>query len=98
MSEVSFLPGAKEDYRAGYAWYFENGEHIADSFETAVDDALRVIGEAPYRGARYDDRHHCYLLRRFPYSIIYRIERDAVVVVAVAHGKRNPDYWRKRET
>ena len=96
MTELSFLPGANLDYRAAYAWYRERGEHLADSFEAAVDRALELITETPGRFAKYDDRHRCYLLRRFPYLIVYRVEDNQVLVVAVAHGRRQPGYWQDR--
>jgi plasmid stabilization system protein ParE len=37
-----------------------------------------------------------FLIRRFPYAIYYTIERDAVVIWAVKHLHRNPDYWQHR--
>ncbi len=33
-------------------------------------------------------------MRRFPYGLIYRIQSDRVVIVAVMHLKRRPFYWR----
>lgn len=57
MAELSFLPGADEDYRAAYAWYHGRGRHLAESFESAVDQALTLIAEAPHRFARYDEQH-----------------------------------------
>ena len=98
MSEPAFLPGAREDYRDAYAWYHERGEHLAESFESAIDQALMRIAEAPERFGRYDARHRCFLLRRFPYSIVYRVEEaDRVIVVAVAHHRRQPGYWQDRD-
>jgi hypothetical protein len=35
-------------------------------------------------------------MRRFPFSIVYYTVDDIVRVVAVAHGKRRPGYWRRR--
>ena len=32
----------------------------------------------------------------FPYNVLYSIERDLIVIVAVAHQKRRPTYWRTR--
>ena len=36
------------------------------------------------------------LLRVFPYSLLYTIESDFILIVAVMHGKRRPGYWRYR--
>lgn len=32
-------------------------------------------------------------MNRFPYSVVYRIEHDAILVFAVAHLRRRPGYW-----
>ena len=37
-----------------------------------------------------------YLMRRFPYLVVYRATPDKLQVIAVAHGKRKPGYWRNR--
>ena len=36
------------------------------------------------------------LVRRFPFGILYRIEPEEIVIVAVAHLRRKPGYWRER--
>ena len=33
------------------------------------------------------------LLARFPYGLIYGVDRETIVVVAVAHLHREPRYW-----
>ena len=35
-------------------------------------------------------------LRRFPYGLIYARDRDEILILAVAHTRRKPDYWRDR--
>lgn len=96
MAELVLLPEAMEDYRAAYAWYHKRGEHLSAAFEAEVDHALERVGAAPGRFAKYDDRHRFFLLRRFPFSLVYRVEDDRVLVVAVAHAKRKPRYWEGR--
>ncbi|MBY0228599.1 MAG: type II toxin-antitoxin system RelE/ParE family toxin [Gemmataceae bacterium] len=51
-------------------------------------DPLRYEGDAGCREA---------ILIRHPYSVIYRVEEDGIVlVVAVAHSSREPGYWQRR--
>ncbi len=40
----------------------------------------------------YEDARRC-IVRRFPYGIIYVQEKDVIVILAIAHLHRNPDYW-----
>jgi plasmid stabilization system protein ParE len=60
-----------------------------------MEVALQRIADSPEASPRCDDRHRFYLLRRYPYSVIYRVESGNVLVVAVAHGRRAP-YWQGR--
>jgi toxin ParE1/3/4 len=62
-----------------------------------VERALRRIQVNPAWGASYKStecRH--FLVRRFPYVIFYGELEDAVRILAAAHAKRRPDYWRSR--
>jgi hypothetical protein len=36
-------------------------------------------------------------MRRFPFSLIYRVDRDTIAILAVAHHSRRPGYWRRRD-
>ncbi|MHB9003921.1 MAG: type II toxin-antitoxin system RelE/ParE family toxin [Coriobacteriia bacterium] len=36
------------------------------------------------------------VLAKFPYSLIYEIDGDVVLILAVAHQRRRPHYWRER--
>lgn len=96
MVKIVFLPGADADYRQASAWYQERSAQAAAGFEAAVEVALRAIGEAPERWPLSDDRHRFYSLRRYPYSIFYRVEAQRVLVVALAHTSRADSYWRGR--
>jgi plasmid stabilization system protein ParE len=35
------------------------------------------------------------LMRRFPYSVIYEISEDALLILAIGHQHRRPYYWQK---
>ncbi|WP_102017610.1 type II toxin-antitoxin system RelE/ParE family toxin [Rhodopirellula islandica] len=50
------------------------------------------------RFPKCDARHRFYLLRRFPFRVIYRVDGEDVVVVAVAHGSQDPNYWATRRS
>jgi plasmid stabilization system protein ParE len=92
-----FLPGADADYQEAFDWYFKRSPRAADGFEAAVEQALREIVEAPTRWPLLDERHRFHLLKTYPYYLVYRIDEEQVVVVAVAHGRRHPEYWKGRD-
>ncbi len=96
MAEIALLPAAEADYHEALAWYQARSPQAAAGFEAAVEVALRAISNAPGRWPMCDDRHRFYVLRRYPYSIIYRDEAGDVLVVAVAHSSRSASYRRDR--
>ena len=96
MDEAQFHPLARDEYASAYSWYFARSETAAYKFEIAFDRALHEIVEAPLRWHPVDARHRTHLLKRFPYQIIYRVVGENIVIVAVAHAKRRPGYWKGR--
>lgn len=96
MIPVAFEPEAADDVRASFDWYEGQRRGLGSRFLDAVSDAVVRIAEAPhahptqYRGLRR------ILVERFPYAIYYRIYPDQVSVVAVFHGKRDPQTLRDR--
>ena len=96
MAKLRFLPAATKDYEEASSWYHARSEQAADRFEEAVERALNHIVEAPDRWPFCDRRHRQHLLRKYPYSLVYRLLDDMVVVVAVAHARRRFGYWKAR--
>ena len=94
--KVIFHPGASEDYAAAFAWYYSRGTALASDFEREIERGIRLISQNPLRWPSYDNERRRLIVRKFPYSIIYELHVEDVVVLAVAHGKRKPDYWRDR--
>jgi plasmid stabilization system protein ParE len=97
MAKVSFLPAAEQDYQEALDWYQTRSVRAAAGFEAAMEVALQRIADAPESPPLCDDRHRFYVLRRYPYSVIYRVESEDVLVVAVAHARRSPAFWQSRD-
>lgn len=65
-------------------------------FADEVEGVIRLVLEHPELASRLDDDLRHFVLRRFPFSVVYAVASDVVCVVAVAHGSREPGYWRSR--
>ena len=67
------------------------------AFTHHIDAALSRIAEAPHRyPAGEHGTRHFVLPSRFPYTIVYRVRDQDIVIVAIAHHSREPGYWRHR--
>ena len=86
---------ARLEVMEAVAWYFEQEKELAADFDRELKEAEKGIEEFPDFWGSLGGEYHRYLLKRFPYSVVYRIEPDEVVIVAVAAHKRGSDYWRK---
>ena len=88
-------PAAAAEIETAYRWYEGEREGLGSEFLEAVDTIVK-IAEKPERFpiVRRDIRRA--VLRRFPYSIFYRIVTKQVAITACFHGKRNPKVWRSR--
>jgi len=93
---VTFLPAAQAEYQGAVAWYRARSQQAADNFEAAVADAVQQIADNPQLYALIDDRHRRCILRRYPYSLVYRVEPAGVIVVAVVHSRRSSSHWQGR--
>jgi len=88
---------ASIEYDAAFDWYLQRSEEAARDFDAEVDRAIQLIIESPQRWPMGPYGTRRFLLRRFPFFLIYR-ERSPreIQIVAVAHTSRRPGYWRQR--
>jgi plasmid stabilization system protein ParE len=96
MANVIVCSAAEVDFTESLKWYAERSIEAANDFDAEFNRAITQITADPERFPMCDVRHRYFLLRRFPFRIIYRITNSEILVVAVAHGSRSPDYWTSR--
>jgi toxin ParE1/3/4 len=89
-------PEAWDEIEGADQWYLERSVDASTGFITSVSDALDMISDAPERWPKYLHGTRRLVLQRFPFSIVYLVEPKIVNVVAIAHSKRRPGYWRRR--
>lgn len=94
--EVEYLDAAIEEAEAAAAWYAERSAPAAAAFADEIDTAQAAIETHPEAWPPYDHGTRRYLLRRYPFSVVYRIEPARILIVAVAHAHRRPGYWKSR--
>ncbi len=96
MFLVRFHPAALEDAEEAAAWYAERSVRAAVRFLDELDRVIDVISRSPETFPVFDAGLRRAILRRFPFYVVFRADAASVVVLAVAHGKRRPRFWRDR--
>jgi plasmid stabilization system protein ParE len=94
--DVEVHPEAIAEARAARQWYQTRSPSAAEAFLSELDAGMEAIRAAPDLYPRYLHGTRRYLMHRFPYLIVYRATATVIEVVAVAHGRRRPGYWRSR--
>jgi toxin ParE1/3/4 len=95
-SEVRFHEEASAEYEAAFKWYFLRSEFAASRFVEEVNRAIRQVAEAPKRWPASVHGTRRILLQHFPFAIFYREVPSGIHILAVAHGRRTPGYWKSR--
>jgi len=95
-TNIVFLQEAFEEAETAQLWYVERSLAAASAFINELNHAVDVVSENPERWPRYISGTRRYVFPKFPFSLIYRIHKDVIEVIAVSHDKRKPGYWSQR--
>ncbi|HET6572157.1 MAG TPA: type II toxin-antitoxin system RelE/ParE family toxin [Fimbriiglobus sp.] len=97
MIPYRFDPDADAEFDQAVAHYEAARPGLGAEFRKAVEDAIATLQAAPQIAAVYPGvRCRQYIMTAFPYSIVYADRTDLIYVLAVAHHRRRPGYWKKR--
>ncbi|WP_395685786.1 type II toxin-antitoxin system RelE/ParE family toxin [Caenimonas koreensis] len=92
--EVEILPQAEAEVREAFFWYFDRSPMAAEAFRLELLDAIDgLVGTANDWPQDEDGTRH-YHLKHFPYTVMYEVIGNQVTVLAIAHQRRRPGYWR----
>ena len=98
MTTILFLLEAEEEMNVSSQYYNQPASGLGLDFLVEIEKSLSFIEESPERWPIYDEDIRKYNTRRFPFSIYYAYEKDEdkIIIIAVAHQKRKPGYWKQR--
>lgn len=96
-----FHPEARAEFVADVDWYDARDVSVGERFENAVHAAVGGAVESPDSWPQWPGSHREPVVRSrgvsgFPYRVVYLVRGELLTVVAVAHEKRRPGYWRDR--
>lgn len=99
MSELTFEfdEAAEAEFYDIVDYYKQFDRSLSDNFIHEFEDAVQRLIKFSEAGHPYLHQTKRIFLNRFPYSIVYKIYRNELIMVfAIMHMKRKPDYWEKR--
>jgi toxin ParE1/3/4 len=101
MRSVRVLEAAAAEAAEAAAWYEARRKGLGAEFRAEFKFAIDTLREGIYQGtswpgglARRGVRR--LLMRRFPFSVVFVAAGEGVTVLALAHHRRRPGYWRDR--
>ena len=77
-------------------FYFQEDPNLEARFAAYVDEAIEQVTRHPRSWPVIEAEIRRYILNVFPYSLLYSIEEDYILILAIAHQSRDPKYWRDR--
>ncbi len=91
--KIVFSKLAKQELDDATNFYELEFEGLGERFREQVKRAVTRIAEYPEAWSTVRGGARKCLLHKFPYGLLYSIEKDHVFIIAVAHQHRRPDYW-----
>jgi plasmid stabilization system protein ParE len=92
----SFHPEAEKEFNAAIDYYEDREPGLGYDFSIEVFNAINIVINFPNAWPIIEEDVRRCLINRFPYGLLYSIERGAIFILAVMHLRRQPDYWKNR--
>lgn len=93
---IRYLGAADTEFQEAIDYYNEQRPGLGFEFSAEVRDAIARIENYPSAWTPLSKRTRRCQVHRFPYSIIYEVRADSILIIAIQHHGRKPLNWRKR--
>ncbi|MCG3148083.1 MAG: hypothetical protein PCFJNLEI_01525 [Verrucomicrobiae bacterium] len=96
MKRLRLLRPAETEMLEAAQYYETQTRNLGAEFLGKLETAFKDIATKPERWPVIRNEVRRRLVHRFPFAVFYRVEPTEVVVLAVAHLRRRPEYWTER--
>ncbi len=96
MKPIRFLLPAEIEMVSAATYYETQVDGLGEAFLAKLESVVLDIAERPEAWPEICNGIHKHLVHRFPYAVLYQIDPDEIVVVAIMHHRRRPEYWLER--
>jgi len=90
---IRFLTPAECEMFEASAYYERQAADLGKNFLEIIEEATNEIAENPMTWPEIFQGIRRRPVRRFPYSVLYCIHADEIIIVAIMHQKQKPAYW-----
>lgn len=95
--KLRFYEAAELEFDDAIAFYESESPGLGRKYHDAVREALARIKQFPRAFPPLSQQTRRCLVHKFPYGIIYQVSTDEILIIAIAHLHRKPEYWESRE-
>jgi plasmid stabilization system protein ParE len=92
----SFHPQAQVEFEQAIEYYEDCQDGLGYEFAIEIHDTIQNIVNFPCTWPELQSGIRRCLARRFPYGVLYFMEQGDILILAVMHLHRSPDYWKSR--
>lgn len=96
MTRARFLPEAEAEFAEAVQFYEQAEAGLGAAFALEVERTVERICAFPESGATFSASTRGRIVANFPFWVIYRSDGTDVLIIAIAHQRRKPGYWRRR--
>jgi plasmid stabilization system protein ParE len=91
-----FTEAASADVREARAFYGKRGRLARIGLNRELRRVLTLLREHPEAGKSAGKTAREFVMDIYPYSVIYYLDKDEVVIAALYHHSRDPEFWHNR--
>ena len=91
-----FHEKAEIDFLSAIEYYEKCQPGLGNKFSKEVYATIKRIYQHPYAWSKIDSKTRRCLTTRFPYGVLYRIVEDQILIMAIMHLHRMPEFWKGR--
>ncbi len=95
--KIEFLEPAFIEFQEAIDFYNLQVKGLGDKFIIEIDRTISIIKKYPGSFTEYTKHTRKAVVNVFPYNIVYSIHKNFILILAVAHQHRKPNYWVERQ-
>jgi plasmid stabilization system protein ParE len=94
--QARFHAEARHEFLESVAFYEAIQVGLGGRFRRSVEAAVELAASIPFAGTPHKHGTRRVFTKKFPFSIVYLVADNEIVIFAVAHFRRRPGYWKAR--